>query len=163
MIDILSDEYRIRPNFEKTRELFYESLFQMAEENIRPMPGALELIERVRSHLPLAVASTSRHDFIDLVLTSLHIKGGFDIIVSGQDVTKSKPEPDIFLLAAKKFRKDPTQCVVIEDSVAGATAAERAGMRCIVFAPRLIWDEYPMSAIKMDRLDSITVEYIKNL
>jgi beta-phosphoglucomutase-like phosphatase (HAD superfamily) len=55
----------------------------------------------------------------------------FYIIISSEDIKKSKPDPEIFFLGAKKMRIDPSKCLVIEDSEKGVEAAKKAGMKCI--------------------------------
>ena len=99
--------------------------------SLRPMDGALELLESLRGRFRTALASSSYRDAIDGVLAGLRIAPYFKAIVSGLDVAKVKPAPDIFLLAARILRVDPTECLVFEDAEKGVLAAHRAGMRCI--------------------------------
>lgn len=66
-----------------------------------------------------------------MILEGLRIEGCFQAIVYGQEVTEGKPSPQVFLLAARKLGVEPGNCIVIEDAVAGVTAARRAAMRCI--------------------------------
>jgi beta-phosphoglucomutase-like phosphatase (HAD superfamily) len=68
---------------------------------------------------------------IDLALSELDLAGIFDCIVSGQDVSESKPSPQTYLLAAEKLGTTPSNCVVIEDSPLGVKAAKTAGMKCL--------------------------------
>lgn len=93
-------------------------------------PGIPELISLLANQFKLGLASGSRHDVIDAMLDLSQLGHHFPhtIRTSSQDVAVGKPEPDIFLLAAARLGVDPSQCVVIEDSVFGVTAAQRAGM-----------------------------------
>lgn len=101
-------------------------------KDIRPIEGAVELIKSLHSKkIPLAVASSSNVKFIDKVLGSLKIKKYFNKIVSGDHVSNGKPDPEIFLLAAKQLGVEPKDCVVIEDAINGMEAAKRAGMKCV--------------------------------
>ena len=61
----------------------------------------------------------------------LAVRGEFDAVASGEEVARGKPEPDVFLLAARRLAVEPARCVVIEDAVHGMTAARRAGMKCV--------------------------------
>ena len=99
--------------------------------SLRPMDGALELLEFLSGKSKLALASSSYRDAIDGVLGGLGIGHFFEVVVSGLDVAKVKPAPDIFLKAAADLRVEPAQCLVFEDAEKGVVAAHRAGMRCI--------------------------------
>ena len=101
------------------------------EASLRPMDGALELLESLHGKFRIALASSSYRDAIEGVLAGLGIASYFEVIVSGLDVAQVKPAPDIFLLAARVLRVDPTECLVFEDAEKGVIAAHRAGMRCI--------------------------------
>jgi HAD superfamily hydrolase (TIGR01509 family) len=80
-----------------------------------------------------AVASSSSHDLIDLVLRKLDIAAYFDTLVSGEDVRAGKPAPDVFLYSAEKLGSPPGRCVVVEDSPSGILAAKNAGMLCVAY------------------------------
>ena len=74
---------------------------------------------------------------VDLVLDGLHLRHHFQTIVCNTDVTHGKPDPEIFLLAAKRLGSHPEDCVVFEDAPAGIEAARRAGMSCVVITSTL--------------------------
>jgi HAD superfamily hydrolase (TIGR01509 family) len=99
--------------------------------SLRPMEGALELLETLSGKMRVALASSSYRDAIDGVLAGLGIGRFFEVIVSGHDVAQVKPAPDIFLKAAGDLGVAPAQCLVFEDAEKGVIAAHRAGMRCI--------------------------------
>ena len=100
---------------------------------LRPLAGAVETISRLA--WPYCVASSSKPSKLSLGLIQA---GLFDLfyphIFSVALVENGKPAPDIFLLAAERMRANVSRCVVVEDSVAGITAACRAGMRALGFA-----------------------------
>ncbi len=101
-------------------------------QNITPLPGAIKLMKSLGEHgFKMAIASSAPMENIRLVTQGLGIDNYFHSIVTGQDVTEGKPSPQGFLLAAKKLGVEPEDCIVIEDAVAGVTAAKRAGMHCI--------------------------------
>jgi HAD superfamily hydrolase (TIGR01509 family) len=96
-----------------------------------PMPGLLELIDRLRSSgFKLALASSSKHRVIRTILDSLDLSETFSAVVSGEDVAHGKPAPDIFLRTASLLGVPPSGCLVIEDSANGVRAAKAAGMQC---------------------------------
>jgi HAD superfamily hydrolase (TIGR01509 family) len=100
-------------------------------------PGAIDLLDRLTAcGLPLAVASSSRVQWVETCLDTIGVRHYFDGIVGGDMVARGKPDPEIFLLAARQLRAQSARCVVIEDSPAGVTAARRAGMRAIAVCTR---------------------------
>lgn len=104
-------------------------------EKMEPMPGVERLIKKLKEKgIPLALASSSFPDVIEIILQRTGLKKYFDVVVNSRMVGASKPEPDIFLLTAQKLSVSPEKCVVIEDSTNGIKAAKAAGMYCIAFA-----------------------------
>ena len=101
-------------------------------DKLKLFPYVKEFLgELKKNKVKIALASSSRMEKIDFVLNLLKIKRKFDVVVSADDVKKGKPNPEIFLKAAKRLRIKPKDCVVIEDSVHGVRAAKRARMHCI--------------------------------
>jgi HAD superfamily hydrolase (TIGR01509 family) len=108
-----------------------EHYLALLESSLRPMEGALELLDALQGIRRMALASSSYRDAIDGVLAGLRIAPYFEAIVSGLDVANVKPSPDIFLKAARDLAVDPSECLVLEDAEKGVIAAHRAGMRCV--------------------------------
>jgi beta-phosphoglucomutase len=108
---------------------YYVELLQ----NLAPadaLPGARDLLEELkRRGLLLAVGSSSRNT--PLIMQKVDLCRYFDAVADGNDITRSKPDPEVFLLAAVRLGLDPGYCVVVEDAEAGVAAAKAAGMRCI--------------------------------
>jgi beta-phosphoglucomutase len=65
------------------------------------------------------------------MLRTLHLERYFDALVASEDVTRGKPDPQVFQAAAARLAVPPSRCIVVEDAAAGVEAAKRAGMRCI--------------------------------
>lgn len=112
-----------------------ESIHYFTElKEIPVMPGLVDLLEKLTlKNFPIAVASSSFPEIIELILQRTGLRKHFQVVVSSQEAGKSKPEPDVFLLAAKQLGINPQDCMVIEDSANGIKAAKAAGMRCIAF------------------------------
>ncbi len=79
----------------------------------------------------LALASSNVRKAVDKVIEIFDLSKYIKVSISGEEVSKSKPDPEIFLKAAKKLGVKPTNCLVIEDAFAGVQAAKAAGMKCI--------------------------------
>jgi HAD superfamily hydrolase (TIGR01509 family) len=128
----------LQPSAEQLIAWANEIMLEMFEkEPLTPIDGIPQLIDALQAKkLPLAVASSSSHALIDLILGKIGLAGRFDALVSGEDVTIGKPAPDVFLYAAKKLNTAPRECLVVEDSSNGILAAKRAGMVCVAYKNR---------------------------
>lgn len=118
---------------EEEEEIFFSLYYDQLKAEL--VPGVQELIMKFRSMgLKLIVASSSPIIAIEKMLTHFRLESVFAGFVSGEQVEHGKPEPDIFLAAAKELGVDPSDCLVIEDSDAGVLAAKKAGMKAIGYA-----------------------------
>jgi HAD superfamily hydrolase (TIGR01509 family) len=109
-----------------------EAFRRTARGNVRPFPGVLTLLSTLKGRdFRQGLASSAPRENIDLVLGELNLTGTFDCVVFGQEVSESKPSPQIYLLAAEKLQVPPADCMVIEDSPYGVRAAKTAGMKCL--------------------------------
>jgi HAD superfamily hydrolase (TIGR01509 family) len=101
---------------------------------IEPMPGVQGILEQIQgSNAETVLASSSSRIIIEHLINSNNLGQYFTNLVSGEDVKRGKPEPDIFLKAKSSFNFRPGECMVIEDSQNGVMAAKAAGMKCIGF------------------------------
>ena len=96
------------------------------------MAGAIVLVRGLaEAGARLAVGSSGPLANIELILDAMGVRGLMSAIVSGDDVSRGKPNPEVFLIAAERIGVPPSRCVVIEDAPVGVEAAQRAGMKCI--------------------------------
>jgi beta-phosphoglucomutase len=113
---------------DKKNRWFNEYVEQMTPEEI--FPGVKELIANLKkAGLRVGLASSSKN--ARTVLNRLDISSEFDAVVDGSMITRTKPDPEIFLTAAAKLGVDPSECLVVEDAEAGVEAARAAGMMVI--------------------------------
>jgi len=95
------------------------------------MPGLFKLIDSIRkTSLKRAVVSSAGMEHVKLKLDRLKLNDFFEVIVSGDMLTKGKPDPEGYLLVASKLGIDPKNCLVLEDAPSGVQAAKAAGMKC---------------------------------
>ena len=106
----------------------------------------------------LALCSSSKN--AQTILERLDGRDFFDVIIDGHDITATKPDPQIFLLAAEKLGVRPSECVVFEDAESGIEAAKRAGMRCVGIGDH---NRLGKAEIVVKNLDEITTEEILRL
>jgi HAD superfamily hydrolase (TIGR01509 family) len=100
-------------------------------EHLPVIPGAREAVARLAERWPLALASSSNRELIDLALELMGLTRHFEATVSSEEVARGKPAPDVYLEAACRLAVDPTRAAAIEDSHNGIRAAKAAGMRVI--------------------------------
>ncbi|MFH1286349.1 MAG: HAD family phosphatase [Candidatus Magasanikbacteria bacterium] len=102
-------------------------------QKTQPMPGVEHLVQSIStSSIKQAIASGSSKERIQTIIDRFSWNDYFDFCLSAEEVgDRGKPEPDVFLKAAKKLGVDPARCVVFEDAENGVVAAKRAGMACV--------------------------------
>lgn len=112
------------------KETTYQQTFR---PYLKLLDGLPELLEKARQKgIKMAIGSAAIMYNIDFVLDELNIRSYFDALISADDVKRSKPDPETFLLCAKKLGVPPAECLVFEDSPKGVASAARAGMDCFV-------------------------------
>ena len=111
------------------KEALYRELMAPVFDS-KMVQGAAHFIRRHRE-IPMAVASNAERANVDFVLDTAGIRDAFRAVVSGQDVERPKPHPDIYFRAAELLAVSPSDCVVFEDSRTGVEAAHAAGMKVV--------------------------------
>ena len=95
------------------------------------IPRAVDAVRRIAARWPLAIASSSNAELIEVVLRAAGIDTLFQTEVSSEQVARGKPAPDVYLEAARRLGVDPMHCGAVEDSHAGIRSAKAAGMRVV--------------------------------
>lgn len=141
--------------------------YQRYFETLEKLPiytGLEDFIYKIRvAHLPMGVVSGAIHSEVEMVLNQAELAKYFTVIVAGDDLKVSKPEPDGYLLAVEKLNQEypelklqASECLAIEDTFAGIEAAKRAGMQVVGVA-----NTYPFHMLQ--RCASWTVDYLNEL
>lgn len=131
----IKDEFNIQNSLQEILNMSVSTKLELlSRSDYDPIDGIPELLEKLNIHnIPVAVASSSSGRFIKEVLKKIRVEKYIKTWVSGENLEKSKPEPDIFLKTAEVLQVNPRGCVVVEDSKNGVIAAKKAGMKCIGF------------------------------
>ena len=130
---VLAARRGLRPEIDELVRQFCKEKIRLIHERARPLPGVPEVLERVRAAgFRLALASSAEIPIISATVAALGLEGCFELCVSGEEVPRGKPAPDVFLEAARRLALAPRDCLVVEDSRNGLLAARAAGMRCAV-------------------------------
>jgi beta-phosphoglucomutase family hydrolase len=110
---------------------FKESSYLRCLDRVVAVEPVLAIAREHRGRLPMAVASGSTRAMVERTLRQLGVLDWFECLVAAEDTERHKPEPDVFLEAARRLRVDPQRCCVYEDTDTGVEAAHRAGMDCV--------------------------------
>ncbi|HEX4413841.1 MAG TPA: HAD family phosphatase, partial [Lacipirellulaceae bacterium] len=157
--DQLNDA-RIRELDERKEALFRESLRQ----RFTAMDGACELIDALAAAgFRIGVGSSAPPENIDLCLEKLGRRKQVSAIVTGKDVKRGKPDPQVFQLAAQRLEVDPAQCAVVEDAVHGIEAANRAGMKSVALVGTTTRDQLHAADLVVDSLRELSPQSLRAL
>jgi len=124
------------------------------------MPGAANAIRDLHGlGIPLAIASSAVGSSIDILLRRFAIRDCFDLIVDGGEVMHGKPDPESYLITAKKLGVDVRDCVVFEDSHVGVIAAKRAGAYCVAVRNQRaqVWQDLSAADLVLDSFEELDV------
>lgn len=132
----VAEKYGIRLDMPGDKLKTYEIYLRIIRGRLHSLPGAVDFIGRCRHRgLRLAVATSADTLKMEGNLQEIGLaKSLFDAIVTGNDVERKKPDPQIFLLAAQRLGLGPAECLVVEDAPNGIRAAHAAGSRCLALS-----------------------------
>jgi HAD superfamily hydrolase (TIGR01509 family) len=129
------------------------------ERELPLLPGAVEAVTRIAARWPVGLASSANREVIDAVLAASGLSGTFVATVSGEEVARGKPAPDIYLEAARRLGADPRRSAAVEDSTNGLRAAAAAGMLVVALPNREFppaRDALALAAVVLDSLDELS-------
>jgi HAD superfamily hydrolase (TIGR01509 family) len=146
--------------------------YQEAIRNhVEIFPGVKSLVASLANTLPLAVASGALRHEIETILSTITLRGHFRAIVSAEDVTAGKPEPEIFLKALTGLNSHldgkeiiaAADCLVIEDSKEGVRGARRAGMKCLAVTNSHGAELLSEATAVVNSLEQVTLGFLQEL
>jgi beta-phosphoglucomutase len=112
-------------------------MLQRYGRGVEPMPGLRELLAHFRGRLRFAVATSSPKKFTDVLRPAMGIAGEFEVVQTGDEIEHGKPHPEIYLKCMSRMGVAGNECIVLEDSKAGATSGKRAGATVIAVPSHL--------------------------
>lgn len=142
------------------KEVYYREIFAAQPTLIH---GAGDLVDAlVAAGWRVAVGSSGPPPNVELALEKLGRASKFSAIVTGRDVVRGKPDPQVFLLGAERLGLPPAQCAVIEDAAAGVEAANRAGMTSIGLTGTTTREKLAHAALVVDRLGELAPQVVES-
>lgn len=143
-------------DFKKIEELIVNEVIQLIKTNHTEIPGVKNILKFFRKRdYKIALASNSSHNLIEVVLKKVGVKEYFDFIVSASDLSRGKPDPEIYTFTAKSLGISPERCLVVEDSIVGVVAAKNAGMTVIAIPSNEDFDskDFDLADLKIPSLN----------
>jgi HAD superfamily hydrolase (TIGR01509 family) len=128
-------------------------------DGAEPMPGAVELVHRTRTLMPIGVASNSPRQLLDATLARGGFSDLFSIGIAGDEVDSPKPAPDMYLLACERLGFPPDRVLAFEDSMTGVKSAQAAGVR-VVGVPTLKDQALPADIVVTSLLDPSLLTWV---
>lgn len=162
----LKEKYELPMSVDELMKLQSELKIQVLNEcGLEAIDGIKELLSDLKqNNIISAVASSSPRFFIEMVLKITDIREFFTDILSGEEVERGKPFPDIFLKTAEMLGVCPEECIVIEDSENGVKAASAAGMKCVGFAnPNSGSQDLSRASSIVNSISELNYEYLKDI
>ncbi len=157
--DKLADA-RIRELDDRKEALFRDSL----RAHFTAMDGARELIDALASDgFRIAVGSSAPPENIELCLEKLGHGGAIGAIVTGKDVQRGKPDPQVFQMASSRLGVEPEHCVVVEDAVHGIQAANRAEMKSVALVGTATREQLSEAKLVVDSLRELSPQLFRTL
>ena len=160
----LRDELGVALAPEEISDRVVERLLAGYARELPLLPGAVAAVKRMAARWPVGLASSANREVIDTVIRASGLTGVFGATVSGEEVARGKPAPDIYLEAARRLGVDPARSAAVEDSTNGLRSAAAAGTLVVALPNR----EFPpepdalsLAAVVLDSLDELSPERLE--
>ena len=129
------------------------------ERGVAPLPGIVDFLEMLyQAKIPCVVGSSTHRLNIETILDVMGVTKYFPLIVSAEDVSHGKPDPEVFTVAASKIGVEPQNCIVFEDAQVGIDAGLAGGMKVIALSTTHPAEELSGAARIVSRLDVLSME-----
>lgn len=163
ILELKGQEIGLVPKiFEEVKALKRKLIHEDLRKYIPLREGTIEFFQSLKSGYKIALATSTVKEFTDLILDEYDIRKYFDTILTAENATKGKPNPEIYNNAAKSLDIDQNECLVFEDKIHGIESAQNAGMKCIALNNGLdvdlsIADEiiYSFNDITIEKIESM--------
>lgn len=137
--------------------------FDLVRKKLTLLQGAKDFLEIVHKNFKTALVTSSKRDYVGLVFTQTGINSYFDQIITGEQITKGKPNPEPYLLAAEKLSVKPNECIAFEDAPSGVLSGKSAGMKVIAIPSQFVKGDpaFDTADVVLNSLNELTLEKIK--
>lgn len=156
----VAEKYGVTLDIDAAKARTYEIYLAMVPARLESFPGAVDLVRKcLTAGFKCAVASSADRIKIEANLNKIGLPAtSWQAIVTAEDVERRKPDPAIFLMAAKRLGVSPDHCTVVEDAVNGIAAAKAAGMKCVAVASTFPASQLAQADLIRLSISAITLE-----
>ena len=163
-VGYLIEHYSLADSLGELIEERNQLIAELFKEHLKAIPGALDLVRSViAASIMTGLVSSSPKPLVELALEKLGTTGLFDLTLSGDQVVRGKPAPDIYITAAEKLGVKPEYCLVIEDAPHGVAAAKDAGMCCLAIGTSVSVVELAMADKVVSGFEEVDVQVLQSL
>ncbi len=122
-----------------------QAYFRLAPGQLIPIEGVVDFVKKVKEKFTVALVTSATRGEVEMILKALNLQNDFALVITAEDISRGKPHPEPYLLAAQRLKLSPEECIVIEDSPAGVRSAQSAEMRVIAITTTHTRDELAKS------------------
>lgn len=161
--DVFGKEFTPEENEKmgEEKEAIYRELHS---KDLAPMEGVKHFLEMLKQHqIPTAVATNAPTSNLDFIMDKTGLRPYFEVAIDSGSVKKGKPDPEIYLKTAEQLGVAPERCIVMEDSVPGAEAGIRAGMKVIAITTSHSKEEFSQTDLVIDTFEELSFEKLVSL
>lgn len=163
-VGFLMEHYSLAESLGELIEERNQLIAELFKEHLKAIPGALDLVRSViAAGIMSGLVSSSPKPLVEIALEKLGATGLFDLTLSGDQVGRGKPAPDIYITAAEKLGVKPEYCLVIEDAPHGVAAAKAAGMCCMAVSTSVSVVELVMADKVVGGFEEVDVQLLQSL
>ena len=163
-VGYLIEHYSLADSLGELIEERNQLIAELFKEHLKAIPGALDLVRSViAASIMTGLVSSSPKPLVELALEKLVTTGLFDLTLSGDQVVRGKPAPDIYITAAEKLGVKPEYCLVIEDAPHGVAAAKDASMCCLAISTSVSVVELAMADKVVSGFEEVDVQVLQSL
>ena len=155
----ITDEQR--DAYAREKEALFRKIY---EPDIKPVTGLIEFLDTLSTYnIPRAIATSAPPENVDFILKKTEIRKYFNIILDERNVKNGKPNPEIYIKTAKALEYPNNQCIVIEDSLSGITAARKSGSKVIGITTTHTSEELSETNLVIQDFNDLTIPVLEAL
>ncbi len=166
-VEGVAEKYGVRIDTAAAVQRRKENFFKLlANEPLPAMPGVIKLVQAARDadDVRVAIATSGNKDKQFPVIEGTGLKlEWFDAVITGDQVTRKKPHPQIYLVTAERLRVAPERCIVFEDAPAGVASAKAAGMKCIAVTSSAEAEKLQEADLVVDSLATLSLDGLRQM
>jgi len=141
-----------------------DTAIEIFKPQIKMTEGLQNLLdELLEMNIPMAIATSARKRYFNFIMDQLNIRKYFIVVLTAEDITKGKPDPEIYLETASKLQIEPQNCIVFEDTLSGIKAAKAAGMKVVGIATTHFKEELGLADTVVNNFEKVNLEFLNSV